>query len=84
MGYDDRREFPLSGGESALFIFTEFLSRAGDMYPVAPLAPEPPPGLTAGTVCPVSGRLARAGCPTPETSWFVVGTEPRETCLSTH
>jgi len=84
MGYDDRREFPLSGGESALFIFTEFLSRAGDMYPVAPLAPEPPPGLTACTVCPVSGRLARAGCPTPETSWFVAGTEPRETCLSTH
>ena len=84
MGYDDHREFPLSGGESALFVFTEFLSRAVDVYPVSPLAPEPPPGLTPRTVCPVTGRLARPRCPAPETSWFVAGTEPRETCLSSH
>jgi penicillin-binding protein 1B len=84
MGFDDRREFPLSGGESALYIFAGFLQRAAEVYPVAPLAPEPPPDLTARTVCPVSGALARPGCPNPETSWFIPGTEPRTPCVASH
>jgi penicillin-binding protein 1B len=42
-GYDENREFPFSGGDSALHLFTAFLRHAQAVYPVQPLEPPPPP-----------------------------------------
>ncbi|MBN2432600.1 MAG: transglycosylase domain-containing protein [Acidobacteria bacterium] len=84
VGYDQNRDFPLSGGESALLVFAEFLERAQQVYPVVPLQPRPPAGLTRCRVCLRSGELADSACPETEELYFFTGTEPHRSCQTHH
>jgi penicillin-binding protein 1C len=53
-------------------------------------AKDPPPpfaeprGLLRRSICPLSGRLARAACPGRMNEIFISGTEPREVCWISH
>jgi len=53
-------------------------------------AKDPPPqfaepkGLLRRSICPLSGRLARASCPGRMDEIFISGTEPREVCWASH
>jgi len=53
-------------------------------------AKDPPPpfaeprGLVRRSICPLSGRLARAACPGRMDEIFISGTEPREVCWTSH
>jgi len=53
-------------------------------------AKDPPPpfaeprGLVRRSICPLSGRLARALCPGRMDEIFISGTEPREVCWTSH
>jgi penicillin-binding protein 1C len=53
-------------------------------------AKDPPPpfaeprGLVRRSICPLSGRLARASCPGKMNEIFIPGTEPREVCWTSH
>lgn len=80
IGYDQRREFPLSGGESALLVFASFLKHAEAIYPVTAFPFDPPPGLTSAAICSRSGRLATSHCPRTELDYFFPGTAPLSTC----
>ena len=53
-------------------------------------AKDPPPpfaeprGLVRRSICPLSGRLARATCPGRMDEIFISGTEPRQVCWTSH
>lgn len=80
VGFDENRELPLAGGESALYVFTELLAQAAPRYPIEPLQFHPPARLESRTVCQQSGFLATPGCKRQETDWYFPGTEPRSAC----
>jgi len=84
VGYDQNRDFPLSGGESALQVYAEFLKRAQRVYPVVPLQPRPPSRLTRCRICLRSGELANTGCPETGELYFFTGTEPHTSCQIHH
>lgn len=52
VGYDDNREFPLSGGQSALHLFAAFLRQAARVYPVTALTPPAGPPPVTGASAP--------------------------------
>lgn len=82
VGFDDNRELPLSGSQSALPIWTEFMKRASSVRQYRNMAPfTTPPGLTSAEVDPVSGQLASAYCPERRPEVFIEGTLPTEVCM---
>ena len=46
--------------------------------PAAPFAQ--PQGLTTARIDPLSGLLARSGCPEKRSEMFAAGTEPKQVC----
>ncbi len=58
VGFDDNREFPLSGGRSALYVFASFLKAAQGLYPVEGLdvpafsSAAPPESTVSGEAAP--------------------------------
>jgi penicillin-binding protein 1B len=84
VGYDQNRDFPLSGGESALLVFGEFLDRARRAYPVEPLPAAPPARLVLRRICLRSGELATARCPDTDEVYFFKDTEPHKSCQIHH
>lgn len=79
-GYDDNQEFPLSGGESALYLFSCLMNNLAGNYPVAPLPDEVPQGLTELRICSVSGQLAGANCTKTELDYFFPASRPLTPC----
>jgi len=80
VGFDENRELPLAGGESALYVFTALLEAASPRYPIEPLRFTPPARLETRTVCQQSGQLATPRCRQQETDLYFPGTAPRSAC----
>src|SRR6185369_9368739 len=81
VGFDDNRQLGLSGAESALPIWADFMKQAvafrpelgGDKFPM-------PSGITTAKICDESGLLAGDYCPSSHDEIFVAGTEPSGPC----
>lgn len=78
VGYDDDRELKLSGSNSALPIWTEFMklaTREGVYRDVRPF--EAPPGIVAAPV-QMTANLPGGGSVVVRNEYFIEGTEPQE------
>lgn len=81
VGFDDGSQLGLTGAESALPIWTEFMKRAVAVRPELGGNGFPrPSGLEQATVCDESGQIASIGCPATHTELFVAGTAPAAEC----
>ncbi|NWG12331.1 MAG: PBP1A family penicillin-binding protein [Acidobacteria bacterium] len=81
VGFDDNRELNLSGSQSALPIWTEFMKRATVLVPLKGeefLAPEE--GIVEVEIDPSTGMLATERCLERESEVFIKGTEPTIRC----
>ncbi len=80
VGFDDNRELGLSGAQSALPIWTEFMKKA---IPLRPLKGEDfavPEGVLEVEIDPTTGLLATERCLQREKDYFIKGTEPTLKC----
>lgn len=81
VGFDDNRELPLSGAQSALPIWTEFMKRAASQRQYRNMLPfSAPPGLASVDLDPASNQLATAYCPERRAEVFIEGSQPTEPC----
>ena len=81
VGYDTDRELPLTGGASALPIWTEFMKRAIQVPEYSrTIRPEPPRGVVRADIDPATGELATPHCPASQTEYFLEGTQPGDYC----
>jgi penicillin-binding protein 1B len=81
VGYDSDRELPLTGGASALPIWTEFMKRAIQVPEYSrTIEPEPPRGVVRADIDPTTDELATPHCPATRTEYFLEGTQPGEYC----
>jgi len=81
VGFDDNRELPLSGAQSALPIWTEFMKRAAALRAYRNMvAFAEPPGLARVEIDPASNQLATAFCPERRPTVFVEGSQPGQLC----
>ncbi len=81
VGFDDNREFGLSGSQSAAPIWAEFMKRAVTL-PRYRNTQEfaRPDGVVAVTIDPETQQLAAPACPQTRDEVFIAGTEPTEIC----
>ncbi len=80
VGFDDNRELNLSGAQSALPIWTEFMKR---VIPLRPLKGEKfrmPNGVLQVEIDPTTGLLATERCLQRQMEYFIDGTEPTLQC----
>ena len=80
VGFDDNRELGLSGSQSALPIWTEFMKKA---IPLRPLKGEEfavPEDVPEVEIDPTTGLLATERCLQREKEYFIKGTEPTLQC----
>ena len=83
VGFDDGSQLGLTGAESALPIWAEFMKKAvafrpelgGDGFPK-------PSGISSAKVCDESGQLASELCPATHEEIFIASTEPGMTCAT--
>ncbi|MBI1748379.1 MAG: PBP1A family penicillin-binding protein [Acidobacteria bacterium] len=80
VGFDDNRELTLSGSQSALPIWAEFMKKAAEKYPLRGANFVVPEGIMAVEVDPVTGLLAAPTCRERQTEYFIKGTEPKALC----
>lgn len=80
VGFDDNRELGLSGSQSALPIWTEFMKKATALRPLKGERFTPPEGVSEREVDPSTGLLATERCLQREKDFFVTGTEPTLEC----
>lgn len=82
VGFDDGSQLGITGAESALPIWADFVKAAvafrpelgGDSFPR-------PAGIVTATVCDESGQVASGFCAATHEEIFVSGSEPATTCL---
>lgn len=77
VGDDRNRALRLTGAKDALPVWAEFMKEACEGPPAAFARPE---GLVVKVIDPVSGQLARSGCPERRSEVFAAGTEPAQEC----
>ena len=80
VGFDDNRELGLSGSQSALPIWTEFMKRAATLCPLKGGGFEVPDGIIEVEIDPTTGLLATERCLQREKEYFIKGTEPTLQC----
>lgn len=78
VGSDDAAAIHVSGTKDALPIWMNFMTGVSSSNP--PLDFVQPHGLKTVKIDPVSGLLARSGCPDRREEIFIEGTEPNEQC----
>jgi len=78
VGFDKESELGLSGGEAALPIWTEFMTRATEGTPVTDFIP--PRGIEMVEVDPLSGYRATPNCPQVIEEAFFKGSAPEDFC----
>jgi penicillin-binding protein 1B len=78
VGLDDNEILGLSGAQSALPIWTAFMTRALAGRPNVPFAV--PPGIVELEIDRDTGQLALPACPRVTTEAFLAGTEPTVWC----
>jgi penicillin-binding protein 1B len=80
VGFDDNRDLDMTGSESALPIWVEFMKRSLELRPSLGGAFSQPAGLTTAVIDPTTGFLASDGCPGSVRMFFISGTEPFVAC----
>jgi penicillin-binding protein 1B len=80
VGFNDNRELDLTGAESALPIWTEFMKRAAQRHGYAGQPGAPPPGIVTARIDPETGQAIGPFCPGSRTEYFVAGSEPDTIC----
>jgi penicillin-binding protein 1B len=80
VGFDDNRELGLSGSQSALPIWTEFMKKAIALRPLKGEEFAVPEGIVEVEIDPTTGLLATERCLQREKEYFIKGTEPTLQC----
>jgi len=83
VGFDDNRDLNLEGARSALPIWTEFMLKAYQLYPVRDAARmpfKPPPGIEIVSIDADTFMLATPYCQNTFQEAFIVGTAPTAYC----
>lgn len=80
VGFDDNRELILSGSQSALPIWTEFMKKATNLRPLRGEGFEVPEDIVQVEIDPTTGLLATDRCLQREMEYFIKGTEPLLKC----
>ena len=80
VGYDDNRELPLEGADSALPIWTDFMKQALKYGDYAKPFGKPPAGITSELIDADTGMLAGPNCPSTRYEYFIAGTEVHTVC----
>jgi len=83
-GFDDNRELNLSGSQSALPIWTEFMKKAARLKPLSGKEFDTPDGVLQVEIDPATGLLASERCPLKEKEYFIKGSEPTLKCDGNH
>ena len=81
VGFDDNRELNLSGSQSALPIWTEFMKRAATLLPLLGEDFAVPEDVLQVEIDPTTGLLATARCLERQEEFFIRGTEPAIPCV---
>jgi penicillin-binding protein 1B len=83
VGFDDNRDLNLEGARSALPIWTEFMLKAYQLYPVrdkARMSFKPPPGIEFVNLDADTHMLATPFCQNTFQEAFILGTAPTAYC----
>jgi len=81
VGYDDYSDIRLSGAQTALPIWAEFMKKAVALPQYSDVQPfSQPSGVVDVQLDKATNRLATPSCPETYTSAFIAGTEPHDTC----
>lgn len=81
VGFDDNTQLGLTGAQSALPIWTEFMKRALQLRPdLAGTEFTKPDGITSAEIDPETGLLASETCSTRRTEYFIGETAPTQSC----
>ena len=81
VGYDDYSDIRLSGAQTALPIWAEFMKKAVTLPQYSDVQGfSQPSGVVDVQLGRATNRLATPSCPETYTSAFVAGTEPHDTC----
>ena len=82
IGFDDNKQLGLTGAESALPVWTEFMKSAVDLRPeLGGKSFAEPDGITIAEIDPETGELATARCPTHERVAILTSQAPRSECF---
>ncbi|HYR75204.1 MAG TPA: PBP1A family penicillin-binding protein [Pyrinomonadaceae bacterium] len=82
IGFDDNRQLGLTGAESALPIWTEFMKSAVDLRPeLGGKSFAEPDGITIAEIDPETDELATSRCPTHERIAILTSQAPRSECF---
>jgi penicillin-binding protein 1B len=83
VGFDDNRQLGLTGAESALPIWADFVKQAVAFRPdLGGASFAVPAGITMAKVCDESGLIAGEFCPSSHDEIFVAGTQPAAPCTT--
>lgn len=80
VGFDDNRELGLSGSQSALPIWTEFMKKAVRLRPLKGEEFAVPEDILQVEIDPSTGLLATERCLQREREYFIKGSEPTLQC----
>jgi penicillin-binding protein 1B len=80
VGFDDNRELNLSGSQSALPIWAEFMKKAIALRPLLGREFAVPEGVPQFEIDPTTGLLATSRCLERQYEYFILGTEPTLSC----
>lgn len=80
VGFDDNRELNLSGSQSALPIWAEFMKKAAAIVPLKGQDFIPPEGVVKVDIDPSTGLLATDRCLERQEEYFIKGSEPTIRC----
>jgi len=82
IGFDDNKQLGLTGAESALPVWTEFMKSAVDLRPeLGGKSFAEPDGITIAEIDPETGELATSRCPTHERVAILTSQAPRSECF---
>lgn len=82
VGFDDNSELPLSGAQSALPIWTEFMKRASGLRPYRNMVDfDMPTGMIEVEIDPLSNQVATPFCPDRRVVMFIDGSQPGDLCM---
>jgi penicillin-binding protein 1B len=83
VGFDDNRDIQLTGAQTALPIWTEFMKRAHQHSQYRNVHQfERPSGLVTADIDAETGGLATPNCPKVRNEVFIAGTQPLEPCAA--
>ena len=80
VGFDDNRELNLSGSQSALPIWADFMKKAVSLRPLRGEGFAMPEDILEVEIDPTTGLLATDHCLQREMEYFIKGTEPLLKC----